>query len=72
VDPRVVSALQTSAPPPVAPPLVRAPRETVIIEEHHHGPTWGYHDPFCDPYPRRRFRRFRRVQPGLSVGMHFD
>ena len=78
VDPRVVAALQTSTPPPIVGP-VRPPRETVIIEEHHHGPGWcgpgwGPYDPFCDPYPyhHRRYRRRPPVRPGVSLGFTFD
>ena len=75
VDPRVVAALQTAAPPaPLAPP-----RERVVVE-HVPVPVYGgwhdpFYDPFCDPFcaPRPcRPRRFRRVEPGLSLGLHFD
>ncbi len=75
VDPRVVTALQTAGPPIV--PRPAPARERVIVQEIHHGPGWGYHDPFCDPFcgpphsSRRRFRR-RHVEPGLSLGLHFD
>ena len=72
VDPGVVQALQTAAPPAVAAP---ASRERVVVE-HVPVPVYpGWHDPFCDPflapYPCRP-RRFRRVQPGLSLGVRFD
>ena len=76
VDPRVVTALQTATPPAVpAPPR---PRERVIVQEIHHGPGWSrcdpFYDPYCDPYCRPRPRRFRHrhVEPGLSLGFHFD
>ena len=72
VDPGVVQALQTAAPPAVAAP---ASRERVVVE-HVPVPVYpSWHDPFCDPflapYPCRP-RRFRRVQPGLSLGVRFD
>ena len=76
VDPRVVTALQTAA-PPAAP--ARA-RDRVVVE-HVPVPVYGgwrpdpfcgpIHDPFCGPYPvRRRYRRGPR--PGVSLGFHFD
>ncbi|NNJ27633.1 hypothetical protein LzC2_37400 [Planctomycetes bacterium LzC2] len=77
VDPRVVTALQTATPPAVQAPIAPS-RDRVIVQEIHHGPHFGgwSHcdpDPFCGPryYPRRRIRH-HHVEPGLSVGLHFD
>ncbi|WP_165700563.1 glycine zipper domain-containing protein [Alienimonas californiensis] len=75
VHPRVVTALQTSSPPPVQGPIA-TPRDRVIVQEIHHGPGWGYcdPDPFCDPhfYHYRRRHRHHHVEPGVSFGLHFD
>ena len=76
VDPRVVAALQTAAPPASAFPP--PPRERVIVEQVPvpvpFSPAWGgwHPDPFCDPYPYHCRPRRRRVQPGVSLGFHFD
>ena len=71
VDPRVVTALQTAAPP--APAYLPPRRERVIVEQVPVPVYGGWHpDPFCDPYPYHLRRRRRCPEPGVSLGFHFD